>query len=75
VSEPDKTIENFDDNSGKPLPLVLPDPTAWPITTALGVTLLAFGIVTAWPISVIGLGLFLVSAHGWFEDLRHDQWK
>jgi hypothetical protein len=66
--------ENIEDMSGwaKPLPATLPKPTAWPITLALGVTLLAFGIVTHWIISIAGLAVFLVACGGWFGDLRND---
>jgi hypothetical protein len=56
----------------KPLPEKLPRPTVWPVTVALGVTLLSFGIVTHWIMSIAGLGLFLLGAGGWFGDLRND---
>jgi len=59
----------------KPLPERLPPPTVWPATLALGATLLAFGVVTSWIMSAVGLGLFLLGAGGWFEDLRHDQFE
>ena len=56
----------------KPLPEKLPRPTFWPATISLAVTLLFFGVVTHWIISLFGLGLFLLAAGGWFEDLRND---
>ena len=56
----------------KPLPEKLPGPTVWPVTVALGVTLLSFGIVSHWIMSIAGLGLFLLGAGGWFGDLRND---
>jgi len=73
-SMPGTPPEVASDKSGwaKPMPETLPRPTAWPITLALGVTLLAFGIVTHWIISVAGLGVFLVACGGWFGDLRND---
>jgi hypothetical protein len=66
-----KNQGNIDE--GKPRPERLPPPTFWPATLALGATLLAFGVVTSWIISVAGFGLFLLGAGGWLEDLRHDQ--
>ncbi len=70
--------EQSDDNNyvgftNKPLPQILPRPTVWPATLALGTTLLAFGIVTSWIISIAGLALFLLAATGWFKDLRNEQ--
>jgi hypothetical protein len=55
------------------LPERIPSRTVWPITLALGATLLAFGILTHWVLSLAGLGFFLLGAGGWFEDLRNDQ--
>ncbi|HEY9773491.1 MAG TPA: hypothetical protein V6C81_06750 [Planktothrix sp.] len=71
MSEENKTIAEA--SSGKPLPEYIPPPTVWPVTLALGTTLLAFGIVTSWEISAVGLAVFLLGAAGWFGDLRHDQ--
>jgi len=68
-------IEDKDrQNNGraKPLPEILPKPSVWPVTLAFGVTALAFGVVTSWIISVVGFATVLLSAYGWFEDLRHD---
>ena len=48
----------------------LPAPTAWPMITALGITLLCAGLVTHVAVSVVGLILALRGAVGWFrEDL------
>jgi hypothetical protein len=48
----------------------VPAPTAWPMITALGITLLAAGLVTHLVISLVGLVLALCGAVGWFrEDL------
>src|SRR5438270_2475699 len=48
----------------------VPAPTAWPMITALGITLLAAGLVTHPVISLVGLVLALRAAVGWFrEDL------
>jgi hypothetical protein len=54
----------------------LPAPTAWPMITALGITLLCAGLVTHLAVSFVGLILVLRAAVGWFrEDLpveRHE---
>lgn len=52
--------------------LKIPPPTIWPITLALGVTGMAFGVVTQWMLSAAGLFLFLLGAAGWIEDLKKD---
>jgi hypothetical protein len=53
-------------------PRKLPLPTVWPATLSLGVTLMAFGVVTSWIMSITGTILFLFGAAGWVEDLRND---
>lgn len=53
----------------EPDALELPAPTAWPMVLALGVTLLFAGLVTHPVVSVVGAGLTLVSAVGWFRDV------
>jgi len=75
-NEATKKDENEKDEQcarNKPLPETLPRPTVWPATVALGSTLLAFGVVTHWIMSLTGLGLFLLGAGGWIKDLRNDQ--
>lgn len=56
-----------------PQPESLPRPTAWPLVLALGASLIAWGIVTSWIISVIGLVLFGIGAGGWVAEMRYDQ--
>jgi hypothetical protein len=54
--------------------VLLPKPTAWPMTLALGVTLVITGMVTHWVISLLGVVLSACSAVGWFlEVLPHEQ--
>ena len=64
------------DNNPSPEIIELPAPTAWPMITALGITLLCAGLVTHVAVSVVGLILALRGAVGWFrEDLpveRHE---
>jgi hypothetical protein len=47
----------------------LPLPTAWPIMTALGITLLALGVVTNLFVSLAGFLVGLTGAIGWFRDV------
>jgi hypothetical protein len=52
-----------------PSNVTLPAPTAWPFVTALGIVLLAAGLVTQAVISVVGLVLAVRGAVGWFRDV------
>lgn len=47
----------------------MPAPTAWPFVLALGVTFLFAGLVTAWPISALGLILMVFASVGWFHQV------
>jgi hypothetical protein len=49
--------------------VTLPATTAWPFVTALGIALIAAGLVTQAAISVVGLVLALRGAVGWFRDV------
>jgi hypothetical protein len=50
----------------------LPSPTYWPAVLALGITFLAWGIVTSFLIAGVGLLLFVVALGGWIGDLLHE---
>ena len=59
-----------EDNRPSQEMIEVPAPTAWPMITALGLTLLAAGLVTHLVVSFVGLILALRGAVGWFrEDL------
>ena len=58
-----------------PLPERLPEPTAWPLVLALGASLMAWGLVTSWIISGVGLMLFAAGMGGWIAGMRHEQPK
>lgn len=49
----------------------LPQPSAWPMILAFGVTLLFFGIVTNLGISAVGLLAIIWAVGGWISELRH----
>lgn len=54
----------------------MPAPTAWPMALALGVTLSIAGMVTDGWVTVLGVGLALIAAGGWFRQVlpvdRHE---
>jgi hypothetical protein len=59
---------------GPPGTVHLPAPTAAPLVTALGVTLLLAGLVTHVSVSVVGLALFIAGAITWFRRvLPHER--
>lgn len=47
----------------------VPAPTAWPVVLALGVALLATGLVTTAAVSELGGVLMLAGAVGWFREV------
>ena len=59
-------------NGPKAEPEHIPAPTVWPATMALGVTFIAFGVVTTWIMSIPGWILLFFSTAGWIEDMRND---
>ncbi len=50
----------------------LPKPTYWPVTMAVAMTLIAFGIVNALLIIIIGIILLIISLVGWIGDVRDE---
>jgi hypothetical protein len=56
----------------KPKPDLIPRPTAWPAALALGVTLLAWGLITSPVVLGVGVALFAVSLAGWIGEIRHE---
>jgi hypothetical protein len=49
--------------------VAMPAPTAWPISLALGLTLLFAGMVTSGAVSVLGAIVAIAGAVGWFRDV------
>jgi hypothetical protein len=56
-------------------PQKLPEPSIWPVTLALGITFLVWGLVTSLIITGVGLALFAVALAGWIRDIRHERTK
>lgn len=73
MSNQDRHTAGETSSAAKPLPEKLPPPSVWPVTLALGITFLAWSVVTNWVMCIPGVVLVLLGAGGWFEDLRHDQ--
>jgi hypothetical protein len=54
--------------------IALPAPTVWPMVLALGVTLIAAGLVTHPTVGALGLVIGIVAGVGWFREvLPHDR--
>lgn len=53
----------------RPGSTIAPAPTAWPMVTAFGLTLLCAGLVTHVVVSVVGFILAFRGAIGWFRDV------
>jgi hypothetical protein len=49
----------------------LPRPTYWPAALAFGITLLCWGILTSWIISIAGGIILAIALAGWIGELRH----
>lgn len=62
-----------EDRTATPKPESLPEPTYWPAILAVGVTLLAWGVVTSVLLSLLGLGISIVAVVKWIGDIRHEQ--
>lgn len=64
------------DPHSDPNSVELPTPTAWPIISAFGMTLLFAGLVTNLIVSLAGLVISLIGSIGWFRDVfphpRHE---
>ena len=52
-----------------PTRIALPAPTAWPITLALGFTLLVAGLITSLSILILGAILLIAGCVGWFLEV------
>ena len=56
-----------------PLPARLPKPTVAPALLAFGACLVAWGVLTSWAITSVGLVLFVLGVKSWVGDMRHEQ--
>jgi cytochrome c oxidase subunit 1 len=47
----------------------LPKPTYWPVILAFSITLIAWGLISGWIISVAGAVVLVVSIIGWMREV------
>jgi hypothetical protein len=55
------------------VPEKLPEPTYWPFYLAMGIMFSAWGLLTMWEFSLLGLILIIISLVGWINILRHER--
>jgi hypothetical protein len=53
--------------------LHLPVLSVWPISTAAGITVAGAGLVTIWPVTIIGIIITLASIAYWIQELRDER--
>lgn len=58
-----------------PQPDHIPEPTYWPMVLALGITLIMWGVVTTFLMSLVGLLMFIVALVGWINEMRRETEK
>ena len=54
-------------------PEELPEPTYWPFYLAMGIMFLAWGLLTMWEFSLLGLIIMIIALVGWINILRHEK--
>lgn len=66
-------MESEDTRARLPNAIEAPAPTAWPMITALGLTLAFAGLVTSPVVSAVGMVLVIAGAVGWFGEVFPQQ--
>ena len=56
-----------------PKPDVIPRPTSWPAAFALGIALVAWGLIASPVLLGVGGLVFVVSLAGWIGEIRHER--
>ena len=56
-----------------PKPEHVPRPTSWPAGFALGITLVAWGLIASPILLSVGVLVFVVSLVGWIGEIRHER--
>jgi hypothetical protein len=59
-----------DETWSEAAPQEIPPFTYWPITVATGLTLFDWGIITLFPIFILGIIIFVIGLIGWIYELR-----
>ena len=47
----------------------LPRPTYWPLFFSIGITTIAWGLVTSWIVCAVGSAVLFVSMIGWAREV------
>lgn len=50
----------------------IPPPTVWPAFLSLASTLVVWGFIASYLLSLAGAGLAIISLAGWIHELRHE---
>ena len=50
----------------------LPHPTYFPAGLAMGAAFMFWGLITTWPVWLVGIVLFLAALAGWITEIRHE---
>ena len=56
----------------KAKPEILPKPTYTPFLLAFSITLIGWGLISTWIISVAGFIGLCISLYGWIKELLHE---
>jgi hypothetical protein len=56
-----------------PKPEAIPAPTYWPLVLSFGATLIGFGVLTSYLISLAGIVLFILAIVKWIGEMCRDQ--
>lgn len=65
-------VDQTGEGSPAPAHPLLPRPTYWPVALAFGITLLAWGFVTTFYITLVGVLVILLAIGGWIGELLHE---
>ncbi|HEY8965381.1 MAG TPA: hypothetical protein VIM58_02990 [Candidatus Methylacidiphilales bacterium] len=71
---PSQTLPADTTGWSKPKPEIIPPPTFAPVFFSSGIVFFAWGPLTSWILSAVGLGLIGLSLRIWLGELRQD-WK
>jgi hypothetical protein len=50
----------------------LPHPTYFPAGLAMGVAFVFWGLITTWPVWLVGVVLFIAALAGWITEIRNE---
>ena len=69
----EEPIDMYPEEMEPAVPGELPEPTYWPFYLAMGLMFSAWGLLTMWEFSLLGLILIVISLVGWINILRHER--